>query len=66
MLDEDGSELVARHTIRYDYLVIAVGSVTNDFGIAGVAENCLFLDDRAGPTAFATACSTIACACRAR
>ena len=48
LLDEDGSELVGRHTIRFDYLVIAVGSVTNDFGIAGVADHCMFLDDRAG------------------
>jgi NADH dehydrogenase len=52
MLDEDGSVLVARHEIRYDYLVLAVGSVTNDFGTPGVAENCLFLDDRAGADRF--------------
>lgn len=52
LLDEDGSELVARHTIRYDYLVLAVGSVTNDFGIPGVAANCLFLDDRSGADRF--------------
>jgi NADH dehydrogenase len=52
MLDEDGSVLVDRHQIRYDYLVIAVGSVTNDFGTPGVAENCLFLDDRAGADRF--------------
>ena len=38
MLDEDGSELVGRHEIRFDYLVIAVGSITNDFGIAGVPD----------------------------
>ena len=30
----------------YDYLVIAIGSITNDFGTPGVAQNCLFLDDR--------------------
>ena len=47
LLDEDGSELIARHAIRYDYLVIATGSVTNDFGTPGVREYCLFLDDRA-------------------
>jgi NADH dehydrogenase len=46
LVDEDGSELIGRHTIRYDYLVLAVGSVTNDFGVAGVKEHCLFLDDR--------------------
>ena len=52
LLDEDGSELIGRHTIRYDYLVIAVGSVSNDFGTPGVPENCLFLDDRAGADRF--------------
>ncbi|PTQ09923.1 FAD-dependent oxidoreductase [Sphingomonas oleivorans] len=47
VLDEDGSELIGRHEIRYDYLVIAIGSVTNDFGTPGVRENCIFLDSRA-------------------
>lgn len=28
---------------KYDYVVIAVGSVPNDFGIKGVNENCFFL-----------------------
>lgn len=46
MLDEDGRELVAEHRIRYDWLVLAVGAVTNDFGTPGVREHCLFLDDR--------------------
>ena len=52
LLDEDGSELIGRHSIRFDYLVLAVGSVTNDFSIHGVRENCLFLDDRAGADRF--------------
>lgn len=46
ILDEDGSEIMGRHRIRYDYLVIAVGSVSNDFGIKGVSRYCLFLDTR--------------------
>jgi NADH dehydrogenase len=46
LLDDDGSELIGPHTIRFDYLVLAIGAVTNDFGIKGVAENCLCLDDR--------------------
>ena len=46
------AELIARHRIRYDYLVIAVGSVTNDFGIPGVRENCMVLDDRDGADRF--------------
>jgi NADH dehydrogenase len=46
ILDDDGSELISRHTIRYDYLVLAVGAVSNDFGVPGVRENCMFLDTR--------------------
>jgi NADH dehydrogenase len=46
MHDETGRELVAEHRIRYDWLVLAIGSVTNDFGTPGVRENCLFLDSR--------------------
>jgi NADH dehydrogenase len=45
--DEQGREVVAPHSIRYDYLVLAYGSVTNDFGTLGVADNCLALDSRA-------------------
>jgi len=40
ILDEDGREIMGRHRIRYDYLVVAVGSVTNDFGTPGAAEHC--------------------------
>jgi NADH dehydrogenase len=47
LIDEDGRELIGRHRTSYDYLVIATGSITNDFGTPGVAQNCLFLDDRA-------------------
>ncbi len=47
LLDEDGSELIAAHRIRFDHLVLAIGSVTSDFGTPGVREHCLCLDDRA-------------------
>ena len=47
LIDEDGRELIGRHRTRYDYLVLAIGSITNDFGTPGVTQNCLFLDDRA-------------------
>ncbi|QFY43472.1 NAD(P)/FAD-dependent oxidoreductase [Candidatus Methylospira mobilis] len=47
MLDEKGEEIVPERFCTYDYLVIAVGSVCNDFGISGVAGNCLFLDTTA-------------------
>lgn len=44
--DEDGREIMGGHRIRYDYLVLAVGSVSNDFGTKGVAQHCIFLDSR--------------------
>lgn len=31
-------------TLDYDYLVIAVGAISNDFKIPGVSDHCLFLD----------------------
>lgn len=44
--DDDGVELIPAREIAYDYLVIAVGSNTNDFNTSGAAEHCLFLDTR--------------------
>lgn len=46
-LDDDGQVLMPERRISYDSLVIAVGSTTNDFGTAGAAEHCIFLDTRA-------------------
>jgi NADH dehydrogenase len=46
ILDDDGSEVIGRHRIRYDYLVLAVGSVSNDFGTPGVKQHCLSLESR--------------------
>jgi len=42
--DEDGVEVIPRRTIKYDTLVIAVGSTTNDFGIKGAREHSIALD----------------------
>lgn len=42
--DESGEELLAERTLDYDYLVLALGSVSNDFGTPGVADHCYFLD----------------------
>ncbi|MDT8279406.1 MAG: NAD(P)/FAD-dependent oxidoreductase [Erythrobacter sp.] len=52
--DEDGSELIEAHTIRYDILAIALGSVSNDFGVPGVKEHCLYLDSRVQADRFRT------------
>lgn len=42
--DRVGTVLVPARDCRYDFLVMAVGSVCNDYGIKGVAEHCMFLD----------------------
>lgn len=47
VLDDNGKEVIGAHTIRYDMLVLAMGSVSNDFGVPGVKEHCLYLDSRA-------------------
>lgn len=44
VLDEDGAEILPVRELRYDMLVIAVGSVTNDFGVPGVAEHSIAID----------------------
>ena len=43
--DAQGDVLVAAREISYDYLVMALGSTSNDFGTPGVKENCIFLDN---------------------
>ena len=52
LLDADGSELIGSHRLHYDVLVMATGSVTNDFGVPGVAQHCLFLDSRSQADGF--------------
>lgn len=47
MQDEDGVEFLPSTRIDYDYLVIALGSMSNDFNTAGVKDNCIFLDSPA-------------------
>ncbi len=43
-LNDDGEEIIPGRRFGYDTLVFAVGSLSNDFGIAGVQQHCLFLD----------------------
>lgn len=42
--DEDGNEVIARRTFKYDTLIFSVGSTTNDFGIKGAREHSMALD----------------------
>ncbi len=43
-IDTEGEPLIPKRELSYDTLVVAVGSVSNDFGVPGVAEHCLFID----------------------
>ncbi|RRQ19960.1 NAD(P)/FAD-dependent oxidoreductase [Thiohalobacter thiocyanaticus] len=52
--NSEGEEIIPRRTFGYDTLVIAVGSISNDFGIPGVKQHCLFLDTKAQAENFQT------------
>lgn len=41
---DDGELLLADRALSYDYLVLALGSVSNTFNTKGAEENCIFLD----------------------
>ncbi len=43
---DDGEEILPQRELNYNQLVMALGSVTNDFGTKGAAEHCYFLDGR--------------------
>ncbi|MEH6642479.1 NAD(P)/FAD-dependent oxidoreductase [Vreelandella glaciei] len=50
--DEDGQEVLPARELAYDYLVMAIGSISNDFGTPGVAEHCHFIDSPEQAKAF--------------
>ena len=52
VLDEDGLEITPQRVFRYDTLVIAVGSLTNDFGTPGVKEYAIALETAAEAARF--------------
>jgi NADH:ubiquinone reductase (H+-translocating) len=45
--DDDGAEISPRRRVIYDYLILAVGSGSNDFGTPGAKENAISLDTQA-------------------
>ena len=50
--DEEGRPITPQRTVPYDTLVIAVGSVTNDFGTPGVTEHAVPLETPAQAARF--------------
>ena len=51
-VDEDGVEVTPARSIGYDTLVIAIGSLSNDFGTPGVSEHALKLETTADARLF--------------
>ncbi|HUI21416.1 MAG TPA: NAD(P)/FAD-dependent oxidoreductase [Methylocella sp.] len=50
--DDEGLEITPPLSVKYDTLVIAIGSVTNDFGTPGVAEHAVPLETAAQAVRF--------------
>jgi NADH dehydrogenase len=50
--DDEGRQITPQRSVGYDTLVIAIGSVTNDFGTPGVAEHAVPLETPAQATRF--------------
>ena len=50
--DEEGRQITPPRTIDYDTLVIAIGSITNDFGTPGVADHAVPLETPAQAARF--------------
>ncbi len=44
LYDELGHQILPKRTVHYDHLVIAIGSVSNDFNTPGIKEHCFYLD----------------------
>ena len=44
LLNESAQQVLPQRHIHFDKLILAIGSVSNDFNTPGVAEHCFFLD----------------------
>ncbi|MBQ4848842.1 NAD(P)/FAD-dependent oxidoreductase [Pseudoalteromonas sp. MMG012] len=47
LLGDNQQQILPERHVQYDKLVLAVGSVSNDFNTPGVKEHCFFLDSHA-------------------
>lgn len=45
LLDHHGKQILPARQLHYDYLVLALGAQSNDFGTVGVREHCHTLDN---------------------
>lgn len=44
VIADNGEVILEERQLNYDYLVLAIGSISNHFNTPGVTENCIFLD----------------------
>ncbi|MBU2869600.1 NAD(P)/FAD-dependent oxidoreductase [Colwellia sp. E2M01] len=44
LINSDKEVVLKTRYVQYDYVVFALGSITNDFNVEGISENCIFLD----------------------
>lgn len=56
VLDTKNKQVIPARTLQYDWLVIAVGSLGNDFNLPGVSKYCFFLDDHIEAEKFHISC----------
>jgi NADH:ubiquinone reductase (H+-translocating) len=52
IMDEEDRPLTPRRTLGYDTLIVAVGSLTNDFGVPGVKQHAIALESTADASRF--------------
>lgn len=44
LMDENGEQVLPARSESYDIVVLAIGSVSSDFGVEGIKQHCIFLD----------------------
>lgn len=52
IIAEDGEQVLEERKLDYDYLILAIGSVSNHFSTPGIPEHCIFLDSPAQANRF--------------
>ncbi|AHK70480.1 pyridine nucleotide-disulfide oxidoreductase [Gluconobacter potus] len=52
LLEADGTVILESRRMKYDTIVIAIGSTANDFGTPGVKEHCMSIDNLVDANAF--------------
>ena len=45
VINDDGEQLLGARELKYDYLVLAIGGISNSFNTPGADEHCIFLDN---------------------